>query len=275
MSDKTFHEIEYEAWSERASRYDALFASISTQAIADILDSLGTLTGKRQLDIACGTGHLVAAASRRGAISHGVDFAPAMVAVARKNYPTESFKVASADQLPFGDGSYAAVSCAFGLSHMVNPQAAVAEAFRVLEPGGKFAFTLWFGPQDGGELLSLVNTVLTMHAVNSFDLPRDWTQLRFADEQICAAMTRLAGFSAPVFKKLPLIWKTDSAGEVLALVDKLSVRTKLVIDSQPEDIRERIYASILTEAEARRVDGVISLDWPALLTVVQKPFKEV
>jgi 2-polyprenyl-3-methyl-5-hydroxy-6-metoxy-1,4-benzoquinol methylase len=74
MLDKTLHDIEHDAWSQRASFYDDLFASVSTQAITPILDSLGDLPGKRHLDVACGTGHLVAAASQRGAVSEGVDF---------------------------------------------------------------------------------------------------------------------------------------------------------------------------------------------------------
>jgi len=34
---ETLHEIEHEAWSQRASAYDALFAAVSTQAIGGIL----------------------------------------------------------------------------------------------------------------------------------------------------------------------------------------------------------------------------------------------
>jgi 2-polyprenyl-3-methyl-5-hydroxy-6-metoxy-1,4-benzoquinol methylase len=73
--DRTFHRIEQVAWSERAEYYDRLFSSISSQAIAPILDSFGMLKGRRHLDVACGIGHLVGAAARRGAISEGIDFA--------------------------------------------------------------------------------------------------------------------------------------------------------------------------------------------------------
>src|SRR5512139_3491246 len=96
MLNKSFHDINYDAWSQRASFYDALFAPVSMQAIDSILDSLGALRGKHHLDVACGTGHLVAAASKRGAISEGVDFAQTMVAIARLNYPQERFQVADA-----------------------------------------------------------------------------------------------------------------------------------------------------------------------------------
>ena len=270
MIEKTFHEIEHEAWSQRASQYDALFAAVSTQAIGSSLDSLGTLQGKHHLDVACGTGHLVAAASKRGAISEGIDFAQAMVDAARTTYPAENFQVAGATELPYDDHSLDAVTCAFGLSHMENPQAAVNEAFRVLKAGGRFAFTLWFGPENGNEFYQMVQEALTALATTSFALPKEWTQLRRADEQVCKAITLQAGFGTPFFKKLSIVWQTDSAHDVAALADKLSVRTRMVIDHQPPAIQQRIHEYILSEAEARRKNGFISLAWPALLTVVQK-----
>ena len=270
MIEKTLHEIEHEAWSQRAGDYDALFAAVSTQAIDGILDSLGTLQGKRHLDVACGTGHLVAAASKRGAISEGIDFAQAMVDAARSTYPAETFKVADATELPYDDHSLDAVTCAFGLSHMEHPQAAVDEAFRVLKAGGRYAFTLWFGPEAGNEFHTLVQEALTALATTSFALPKEWTQLRLADEQVCQAITVHAGFGTPVFKRLPIVWQTESAHDVVTIMDRLSVRTKMVIDHQPPAIQRRLREYILAEAEARRINGFISLAWPALLTVVQK-----
>ncbi len=193
MQEKTFHEIEHEAWSERASDYDDLFASISTQAIGGILDSLGSLKGKRHLDVACGTGHLVAAASKQGAISEGVDFAQAMIDIARITYPEACFRVADAIELPYDDQSMEAITCAFGLSHMENPEAAVAEAFRVLDRWGHFAFTLWFGPDNGNELNKIIKDALTLYTTTHFTLPKEWTQLRVAEPQLCQAITSQAG----------------------------------------------------------------------------------
>jgi SAM-dependent methyltransferase len=271
MIAKTLHEIEHEAWSQRAADYDALFAAVSTQAIEGILDSLGPLRGKHHLDIACGTGHLVAAASHRGAISEGIDFARSMVDAARANYPAETYRVADATDLPHPDGTFDFVTCAFGLSHMENPQAAVNEAFRVLKPGGRLAFTLWCSAEDGGEGLSIVKTALAKHVNVVDELPAEWVQLRFADEQACQTITLQAGFGLPAFTRLPIVWHTTSTQQVVDIVDKLSVRTKLIIDRQPPAVQQRIHEHMLSEAEARRTNGVITLAWPALLTVVQKP----
>ena len=271
MQEKTLHEIELEAWSQRASDYDTLFAAVSTQAIDDLLDGVSPLTGKWHLDVACGTGHLVAAASKRGAISEGIDFAQTMIETARTHYPEEQYRVADATELPYDDRAFDAVTCAFGLSHLENPQAAVAEAFRVLKPGGRFAFTLWCNAENGGELFSIVKAALAKYVTVDFELPEKWVQLRYADEQACEALTEQAGFGRPVFTRLPIVWQTTSAQQVVDSVAKLSVRTKMIIDRQPTFVQRQIQDHIRFEAEAHRINGVISLAWPALLTVVQKP----
>lgn len=271
MVEKTFHEIEHAAWSARASEYDDLFASVSTQAISDILDSLGFLKGKRHLDVACGTGHLVAAASARGAISEGIDFAEPMIEVARATYPKSRFQVADATDLPYDDQTFDAVTCAFGLLHMENPQAAVHQAFRVLKSGGSYGFTLWLGAEDGNEIKQIIQDALTKYITTPFSFPPQWTQLREANEQTCEAITRQAGFCAPSFKKLPIVWQADSMDDLVRMIGKLSVRTKMVIENQPAAIQQQIHEHIRAEAESRRSNGLISLAWPALLTVVQKP----
>jgi ubiquinone/menaquinone biosynthesis C-methylase UbiE len=271
VMDKSLHEIEHTAWSERAETYDALFASISTQAIRDILDSLGDLEGKRHLDVACGTGHLVAAASQRGAASEGVDFAEPMIKIARATYPKDIFRVADATQLPYDDCSFNAVTSSFGLSHMEDPKAAVEEAYRVLKPNGHFAFTLWFGAEDGNELQKIVKDAIATFATITATLPEKWTLLRFANQLACEAITKQSGFGTPIFKKLLITFQTASTQQAMDIINKLSVRSKMIIEQQSPAIQVQIHEHILSEVAALRVDGMITLAWPALLTIVQKP----
>ena len=271
--DRQLHEIEREAWTIRASYYDALFAPVSTQAIEPILDSLGDLKGKRLVDVACGTGHLVAAASRRCAASEGVDFAPAMVEAARKSYPRERFRVADAADLPYELCSIDAITCAFGLLHMEDPQAAVNEAFRVLKAGGRYAFTLWFGPDDGNELFSILQDVISRLATALYAVPEDWTRMRDADPRVCEEICQKAGFQAPIYKRLPITWHPSSAKQAVDHLQKLSVRTKMIFDHQSSMIQAHIVDAIIGAVEARRVNESLSLAWPALLTVAQKPLE--
>jgi len=271
MNDKTFREIEYQAWSERASQYDLLIGSVSKQVSENILDNLGSLQGKHHLDLACGTGHMVAKATKRGLISEGIDFSPAMVNAARTNYPGESFLVADATDLPYEDAAFDLVTCSFGLTHMENPPAAADQIFRVLNPGGCFAFTLWYGPEKGNEQRAMIKTALEKHATTDFMLPSEWTHLRNANKGACEELTSSAGFGNPVFEILPLVWQARSAQEVIDHSLKLSVRNKLMVERQPVATQQRIYEQILREAQKRQTNGVIPLACPALLTIVQKP----
>jgi hypothetical protein len=154
---------------------------------------------------------------------------------------------------------------------MEHPQAAMDEAFRVLKAGGHFAFTLWCSAADGGEWFAIVKAALAQHVDVEAELPAAWVQLRFADEQACQAVTTQAGFGPPVFTRLPIDSRPISAQQVVDTFDKLSVRTKMIIDRQPFSVQRQIQDHIRFEAEAHRINGVISLAWPALLTVVQKP----
>jgi demethylmenaquinone methyltransferase/2-methoxy-6-polyprenyl-1,4-benzoquinol methylase len=47
--------------------------------------------------------------------------------------------VADAEQLPFGDASFDAVTCAFGIRNFVHLEQGLGEMVRVLKPGGRMA----------------------------------------------------------------------------------------------------------------------------------------
>jgi demethylmenaquinone methyltransferase / 2-methoxy-6-polyprenyl-1,4-benzoquinol methylase len=98
--------------------------------------------GDSALDICAGTGKLSRLLRRRvGAQGRvvGIDFSTAMLAVARRRVPHVEFREGDATRLDgVADGSVDAVTVAFGLRNVVDRRAAVAEAFRVLRPGGRY-----------------------------------------------------------------------------------------------------------------------------------------
>ena len=98
---------------------------------------LGDLTGRTVVDAGCGGGRAAAELAGRGARAVGVDLDPEMIAVARERWPAGEFQVGDACGLPLETGSVAGYRADKAL-HMLDYRArAVAEARRVLAPGGR------------------------------------------------------------------------------------------------------------------------------------------
>ena len=95
------------------------------------------------LDVACGTGDMVVELLRtRYAASlqvTGVDLSEEMLAIAKRKAPQAEYRLADAEHLPFGDASFDAVTCAFGIRNFVHLEQGLKEMVRVLKPGGRMA----------------------------------------------------------------------------------------------------------------------------------------
>src|SRR3989442_10358975 len=75
-----FREFERAGWESVVADYDVSFGSLTAQAIAPLLDSVGAGKGVRLLDVAADLGYGAAAAAKRGAKGLGGDFSAPMVA---------------------------------------------------------------------------------------------------------------------------------------------------------------------------------------------------
>ena len=100
---------------------------------------LGDLTGRAVVDAGCGGGRAVAELAERGARAVGVDLDPEMIAVARERWPGGEFSVGDVCGLPLETGSVAGYRADKVLHTLDDPAQAVAEARRVLAPGGRVA----------------------------------------------------------------------------------------------------------------------------------------
>jgi SAM-dependent methyltransferase len=270
MAEPTFRELEHEGWLVRAGAYDETLGHITKQAFAPILATFGDLIGKRFLDVACGTGHLAALAAGRGAESEGLDFAATMVARARANYPALNFIEGDAEQLPYADGTFNAVACAFGLLHSAQPERAIQEAARVLRPGGRYTFTVWRSADQGGDFHKLVMEAIQTYGRVDVPLPPAPPLYRFADPAACEQVLAAAGFTSPETQILPLKWRAPTAQAVLDLLNKGTVRLPMLLAAQTPAARERIHEAILEGAQAYAREGAIELNFPALLATAVK-----
>jgi ubiquinone/menaquinone biosynthesis C-methylase UbiE len=120
----------------------AVLDAVETQPMAVELrarsyELLGDLTGRTVVDAGCGSGRAVAELAERGARAVGVDLDPEMIAVARERWPAGEFHVGDARELPLETGSVAGYRADKVLHVLDDPARAVAEARRVLAPGGR------------------------------------------------------------------------------------------------------------------------------------------
>lgn len=269
MVERTFKELEHQAWLMKADVYRDAFGKITERAIKPILDTFGDLVRKRLLDIACGTGELTSEAAARGAISEGLDFAATMVETAKQKYSGIQFLEGDAENLPFADGTFDAVVCSFGLLHLQDPDKAIGEVRRVLKAGGRYTFTSWCGPDQGGDFFKILIEAIQKHGTFDVPLPPAPPLFRFGDIEECRNSFLSAGFVAPSVQIIELEWSTQSASDIVEFVYKNMVRTSMVLQMQTERAKEEIHRSLIEGAESYRREDVIRLRFPATLATAR------
>ncbi len=114
----------------------ALPLSSNGKIAADLLGK----TGGKALDIGCGEGKFTRGLTALYGDVSGVDVKEKQIKAAREAAQREGvkvdFRVESGEALPWGDATFDMVAFSNSLHHMPNPAAALAEAMRVLKPGG-------------------------------------------------------------------------------------------------------------------------------------------
>ena len=112
-----------------------------------VLDAAGVGPGTRLLDVGCGTGLMLELAHSRDAVVTGVDVAPGLLGIAADRLPNADLRLLDLQVLPFADASFDAVVAVNAFQFAADPIAAIAEAARVLGPGGRLAIGMFAEPE--------------------------------------------------------------------------------------------------------------------------------
>lgn len=130
-----------EAWGHAAADWSCLFEHYAVDVLGALLPAVRVGPRRRLLDLACGAGLALRLAHGAGAVVAGIDAAAALVDVARERTPEADVRLGSMFELPWPDRSFDAVVSVNGIWGGCEP--ALAEAHRVLRPGGRIGITFW------------------------------------------------------------------------------------------------------------------------------------
>ncbi len=164
-----------------------------------LLEAGGFGSEDRVLDLGCGAGHTALAVAPRVAEVVAADVTPEMLAVARsltqeRGLANLRLEMADATDLPFADGEFDAVTSRFSAHHFADPAVALAEAARVLRPGGRLLLVDTVAPEEPA-LDSFCNT---------FELLRDASHVRNCRVSEWLRLLAEAGFETEVVYEAPL-----------------------------------------------------------------------
>jgi ubiquinone/menaquinone biosynthesis C-methylase UbiE len=177
-------------FGEAAADYAASEVHARGPSLARLVELVDPKPSWRVLDIGTGAGHTALAFAPRVARVIASDVTEATLAEAKKlaaarglvNFRTAR---ARAEDLPFPDISFDLVTCRLAVHHFEDARAFVAEAFRVLMPGGVFSLVDNISP---GELDLAA-------AYNDFEKVRDPSHGSFLGPAEWRALLETAGFT--------------------------------------------------------------------------------
>lgn len=156
MSDLPEHVRRNRAlWDEWAANYEkagerAWLESPPTWGIFSVAESevgmLPDLAGKDAIELGCGTAYISSWMARRGARVVGIDNSEAQLATARRLQREHGLDFpllhGNAEAVPYPDASFDFAVSEYGACLWADPHRWVAEAARLLRPGGRLHFLI-------------------------------------------------------------------------------------------------------------------------------------
>ncbi|HHL21759.1 MAG TPA: SAM-dependent methyltransferase [Aliiroseovarius sp.] len=130
-------------WGTRARDWAEVQEATLEPVFRHVCRVTGLGPGQAHLDIGCGAGRMVALAAQAGALATGFDASAAMLGQARTRTPQAAFHQGDMEALPFADAHFNVVTAINAFQYAANPENALAEACRVLAPGGTIAIVTW------------------------------------------------------------------------------------------------------------------------------------
>jgi SAM-dependent methyltransferase len=254
-------------WGEWASR----LAEAADRFNRPLLEGVGVARGHAVLDLASGAGEpaLTAAATvgPKGSVV-ALDLAPEMLQnLSRRAAEARIIvRLVAGDMgaLPFPPAAFDRVTCRFGLMFAPDRIAALAEARRVLRPGGKIAVLVW-GPLADNTLFAVIEEAAAAAGLQTEG--QDSLRFCLAEPGRLAALFEAAGYRdvvehdvcferSPRLDRDPPFWRPQVG---MACGDRLIPAT--------QDQKSRFHAALREGFARHAADGRVPLGFRARIGV--------
>lgn len=245
-------------FDRQAARYGSSHILSDVTDVENALRDLEIATLDPALDVATGGGHTAVFLAGLGLDVTASDVSPAMLQQTGNLASGRGLKVRTAghaaEELPYGDGSFGLVTCRVAAHHFSSVPAFLAEAHRVLRPGGWLLVIDGAAPDDAPEAEEWIHRVEKLRdpSHGRFLTPARW---RAAAEQVGFDVRRC---DCTPFKQPDVEWYFRTA----ATSGANRAQVLDLIEHAPEEAR-RVF-------RLGREDGRIVWWWPRLTLLAQR-----
>ena len=242
------------AWERHRERTQSR-AGVVSERMVDLLDPQPSWT---VLEVAAGPGDTGFLAVRSVERLISSDFSPEMVDAARRRaaelgLENVEFPVMDAQRLDLDDDSVDGILCRWGYMLVDDPAAALAEARRVIRPGGRLSFAVWAEARRNPWASTLGRILLERGHVEAPE-PGASGMFALAEPERISALVRGAGFGEPAIEEVPLEWRYADVDEFLSVQLELAALTSEIVKGLPSDEFEAVRAELAGRFEQFR-DG--------------------
>lgn len=159
MSTKT---VQGKLWSIAPQKWAQHFEPWFLPMYKNALKKLNLNNDQLVLDAGCGSGLFSNMVIKQGAQLIGIDAAAGLLEVARRRNPNASFLEEDLEAMPFADNTFDVVAGFNSFQYAGSFENALAEAARVLKPGGKLVIGIWDKPEnsEATEVLKAIGKLL-------------------------------------------------------------------------------------------------------------------
>ena len=144
MNDLRIYDDYAAKWWDGSERWLRTLQAMAPARFRAFDPVVGDWSGLEVLDLGCGGGFMTELLAEKGARAVGIDPSQGAIAAARAHAAGEGlqirYEVGVAESLPFAEDRFDAVVCVDVLEHVDSVSESLAEAARVLKPGGWFLF---------------------------------------------------------------------------------------------------------------------------------------